>query len=149
MKVILLEDVKAQGKKGQIINVSDGYAKNFLFPKNLATPATSEKLNTLNSQKEAVKRELDKEREEKQKFANIIKETVLEISIKAGENGKIFGSVTTKEISDAFAEKSITVDRKEIVLKNPIKTVGSYKVQVKLCPGISPEFTVNVSAHKN
>ena len=149
MKVILLEDVKAQGKKGQIINVSDGYAKNFLFPKNLATPATSEKLNTLNSQKEAVKRELDKEREEKQKFANIIKDTVLEISIKAGENGKIFGSVTTKEISDAFAAKSIAIDRKAIVLKNPIKTVGSYKVQVKLYQGINPEFTINVSAHKN
>lgn len=137
MKVILLADIKGVGKKDEVINSSDGYARNFLFPKKLAVEANSENMSKLKAKNDsnAYKKSLEKEAAEK--LAQKIKGILLKISVKTGENGKIFGSITSKEIADNLKEQyKIEIDKKKIDLKEPIKTLGSFEVNIKLYEGV-------------
>ena len=137
MKVILLADIKGVGKKDEVINSSDGYARNFLFPKKLAVEAISENMSKLKAKNDsnAYKKSLEKEAAEE--LAQKIKGILLKISVKTGENGKIFGSITSKEIADNLKEQyKIEIDKKKIDLKEPIKTLGSFEVNIKLYEGV-------------
>lgn len=147
MKVLLLEDVKGQGKKGQIIDVSDGYANNFLFAKNLAKVATQGAQISIKAQEDArVKKEkLDKALMLEK--AKSLKGKEVTLTAKCGEKGRIFGSVTSKEIADAMSQAlGVEIDKKQIVLKENIKNLGTYPVQVKLYPEISTEIIITVAA---
>lgn len=146
MRVILKEDVKALGKKGSVVNVSDGYAKNFLFPKKLAVDANNENMKLLNDQKKATdfKKETQKANAEKLKIE--IEKLNLEFKIKAGSNGKIFGSVTSKDISEKLKnEYKISIDKKQIILNEPIKTIGRVSVDIKLYEGIISKLKITVN----
>ncbi len=146
MKVILLEDVKNVGKKGQIINAKDGYARNFLFPKNLAIEATDINLKNLENAKKK-KEEKEKEILEEAKVLEeqLMQKTVV-IKTKTGENGKLFGSITTKEISELLEkEHGISIDKKKYDLEEPIKSVGEYFVKVKLHPTVNAKLKVIVT----
>ena len=144
MKIILLKDVKGTGKAGEIKEVADGYARNCLIKKGLAEEATSVKINSLNIKKDAQdfhKQEEIKALKEQAKKLNGEKVTV---KIKCGENGKIFGSVTSKEIAESLLEKGFSVDKKKILLKEGIKNLGEYKVDVKFLPDVFAKITVEV-----
>lgn len=146
MKVILLEDVKNVGKKGQIINAKDGYANNFLFPKNLAIEATDVNLKNLENAK---KRKEEKEKEILEE-AKVLEEQLMQktlvIKTKTGENGKLFGSITTKEIADILEkEHGISIDKKKYDLEEPIKSVGEYYVKIKLHPTVNAKLKVIVT----
>ena len=133
MKVILLDNVKGVGKKDEVINASDGYARNFLFPKKLAVEANAENMNKLNNKKNSEQHKKDVEKEKAQEIAKKMKEITLTIKVKAGDNGKIFGGVTAKEISENLKEQfKIDVDKKKIVLNENIKNLGVFNVSVKL-----------------
>ena len=146
MKVILLQDVKAQGKKGQMIEVSDGYARNFLFPKKLAVEATTDALNAKKNADAAAARriELDKaDARETQKKLETIK---VVIRAKAGTGGRLFGSITTKEISEALkAQYGVEIPKAKLVQEEPIKSFGTFEVKAKLYPEIQGAITVVVS----
>lgn len=146
MKVILLEDVKNVGKKGQIINAKDGYARNFLFPKNMAIEATEVNLKNLENAK---KKKEEKEREafeEARVLEEELMQKVIVIKTKAGENGKLFGSITTKEISELLEkEHKIIIDKKKFDLDEPIKTLGEYNVKIKLHPMVNAKLKVIVT----
>ena len=145
MKVILKSDIKGVGKKDQIINANDGYARNYLFPKNLAVPADKENMAKLNSKQKANEYKRGVELEEAKKLADKISTLTLNIAIKAGENGKIFGSVTSKEISENLKSKyKIEVDKKKIELKEPIKTLGIFNVSIKLYEGVTAKLKVEI-----
>lgn len=147
MKVILKSDIKGVGKKDQVINASDGYARNYLFPKNLAVPADKENMTVLNSKQKASEYKKLVELEEAKKLADKISKLNLKVSIKAGENGKIFGSVTSKEISANLKSKhQIEVDKKKIDLKEPIKTLGSFHVPIKLYENVIAKLKVDIIA---
>lgn len=145
MKVILLEDVKSLGKKGDVVNISDGYAKNFILKKKFGIEATNKNMNDLklkNAHKEKVAKEL---LEEAKQFAEQLKELVVACSIKAGEGGKTFGSVSTKEIAKSLKEQhGLEIDKKKIQLPEPIKTLGTTIVPVKVHPKVTAELTVKV-----
>lgn len=146
MKVILLEDVKNVGKKGQIINAKDGYAINFLFPKNLAIEATDVNLKNLENAK---KRKEDKEKkifEEAKVLEEQLMQKTIVIKTKTGENGKLFGSITTKEIADILEkEHGISIDKKKYDLEEPIKSLGEYYVKIKLHPMVNAKLKVIVT----
>lgn len=147
MKVILLEDIKGVGKKDEVINASDGYARNFLFPKKLAVPADNGNMSRLNAKKasEAHKKEL--EIKAAKELATKLDKIELLIKVKAGENGKIFGGVTNKEISEELKKvHKIEVDKKKIVLKENIKNLGRFNVDVRLYEGIVSKLTVIIEA---
>ena len=145
MKVILKENIKGVGKKDQIINANDGYARNYLFPKNLAVPADKENMAMLNSKQKANEYKRGVELEEAKKLADKINNLSLKISIKAGENGKIFGSVTSKEISENLKSKyKIDIDKKKIELKEPIKTLGSFNVSIKLYESVTAKLKIEI-----
>ena len=145
MKVILKSDIKGVGKKDQIISANDGYARNYLFPKNLAVPADKENMAKLNSKQKANEYKRGVELEEAKKLADKISTLTLNIAIKAGENGKIFGSVTSKEISENLKSKyKIEVDKKKIELKEPIKTLGIFNVSIKLYEGVTAKLKVEI-----
>ena len=146
MKVILLKDVKAQGKKGDVINVSDGYANNFLLKNGLAVPANQANINTNNKQKEAEAKRIAEETAAAKVVAEKIKTMELVFAIEVGANGKAFGSIGGKEISEELAKQGISVDKKAIVLSTPIKMIGSYEVEVKLYKGVSAKLKLNVQA---
>ena len=147
MKVILLQDIKNVGKKDEIINANDGYARNFLFPKNLAIEATKDNLLKLQAKKDSKAHKKNLEIEEFKKQAEKISKLVLEIKVKAGENGKIFGGVTSKEISEELNNQyKIQVDKKKIVLKETIKNIGRFNVEIKFGDGITSKLTVEVKA---
>ena len=147
MKVILLKDVKGQGKKGDIINVSDGYARNFLFPKQLAIEPTKTALNELKGQQDAKSYREQKEFDEATSVADRISKVTVSVSAKAGENGKLFGAVTTSEIVDKLKmEHHIVVDKKKIVLSEPIKTTGEFSLPVKRHPKVTAQLKVSVTA---
>ena len=147
MKVLLTADVKGQGKAGQIVNVSDGYAKNFLFPRKLAKEATAENLNAVKIKNSAMQHRLDMEKKEAAELARHMETLSVTVHAKAGENGKLFGSITAKEIADALMEQhKIELDKKKIVLKDNIKETGEYKVSVKLYAEISARLNVTVKA---
>lgn len=147
MKVILLKDVKGQGKKGDIVNVSDGYARNFLFPKQLAIEPTKTALNELKGQQDSKNYREQKELDEATLLAEKISNVTVCVSAKAGENGKLFGAVTTSEIADKLKmEHHIVVDKKKIVLSEPIKTTGEFSLPVKLHPKVTAQLKVTVTA---
>ena len=144
MKVILKQDVKGQGKKGDIVNVNDGYARNFLLPRGLAVEATATEVNSVKLQRQA--QDYHREMQKKEALANkqVLDKASVTLKVKCGENGKIFGSVTSANITDALLNTGITVDKKKIVLKDPIKSAGNYKVGVKLYPDVTASLTVVV-----
>lgn len=146
MKVILNADIKGVGKKNEIINASDGYARNYLFPKKLAVPADAQNMNVLNAKKASEQHKKDLECEEAKKVQEKMKTIVLKITTKAGENGKTFGSITSKEIAESLEKQfKIKVDKKKVVLPEQIKTLGTYIVDVKLYEGVIGKLTVSVT----
>ena len=146
MKVVLLSDVKGQGKKGQVVNVSDGYARNFLFPKNLATPADNQIMNELKGKEEARLRQIELEKQAARDTAEKLKNVTVKIKAQAGADGRIYGSVTSKEIAEQLpAQHKITIDKRKISLADPIKAFGTYLPEVKLYPEITGKITVVVS----
>ncbi|MEG1711052.1 MAG: 50S ribosomal protein L9 [Clostridia bacterium] len=144
MKVLLLADVKGQGKKGQIIDVSDGYAKNFLFLKKLASIATTDTLNSVKLHEAAETKKQAEEKAVQGELAKKLKGQEVTVTIKCGDKGRIFGSVTGKEIADALNSMGYNVDKKQLVLKENIKNIGKYPVSIKLYANISTGFIVNV-----
>lgn len=147
MKVILLDNIKGVGKKDEIINASDGYARNYLFPKKIAVEATKENLGKLESKNEANKFKKQNEKNDAIELANKLKELVLTIKVKAGENGKIFGGVTSKEISENLKEQyKIEIDKKKIEVKETIKNIGRFTINIKLYEGVNAKLTVNIIA---
>ncbi len=145
MKVILLQDIKGSGKKDQIINTSDGYARNFLFPKNLAIEANADNLAKLKAKQQANAYKKDQEKEEAKKIAEKLGKIMLTFPVKAGENGKVFGGVSSKEIAEALQKThQITVDKKKIDMKDTIKELGIKTVSIKLYEGVIANLKINV-----
>ena len=147
MKVILLQDVKKVGKKDEIINANDGYARNFLFPKKLAVEANAKNMSLLQGRKDSANFKKEKEME----YANSLKEKLskimLTVKVKAGENGKIFGSITSKEICvELKKQKNIEIDKKKVNLKEPIKELGTFTIDIKLYEGIIGKLKINIIA---
>ena len=137
MKVILKENIKGVGKKDEIINAADGYARNYLFTKNLAVEATPENLAKLKAQKDSEQHKKDLQKQEAEKLKEKIATLTLEFKVKAGENGKIFGGISSKEIAEKLEkEYEIKVDKKKIDLKDPIKRLGITNVEIKLFEGV-------------
>ena len=147
MKVILLQDIKNVGKKDEIINANDGYARNFLFPKKLALEATKDNLLKLQAKKDSQAHKKSLEIEEFKKQAEKINNITLDLKVKAGENGKIFGGVTSKEISEELKKQyKIDIDKKKIELKENIKTTGLKEVVVRVYPEITANLKVQITA---
>lgn len=146
MKVILKSDVKGTGNKGQICEVADGYARNFLFPKGLALAATEGNIQELANKKAFEEKRKDKEKQVALDLAAKLQPLIVEVGAKTGEGGRLFGSVTNKEIADTLKKKySLDVDKRKLELKEPIKTLGTYSVHAKLHPDVSAEFRVQVT----
>ena len=144
MKVYLLEDVKGQGKKGEIINVSDGYAQNFLFKKNLASPATADVINSVEIKNKTLAYHKEQERLAAIEKAAQLKGRKIVLKARHGEQGKIFGSITAKEIAEALNSAGEKIDKMDIDLKAPIKETGEYPLSVRLYANISTEIIVVV-----
>lgn len=145
MKVILLEDVKALGKKGDIVNVSDGYARNAILPKKLGVEATSKNLNDLKLQNQHADKVAAENLEHAKELAKVVAEKKVVVKIKAGEGGRIFGSVSTKEIAQAAREQTgLELDKKKMVLADPIKALGTYEIPVKLHPKVTAKLSLQV-----
>ena len=146
MKIILLEDVKSLGKKGEIVDVSDGYARNFILPKKKGVEATGANLNTLKLQKANQEKIAQENFEAAKELAADLQKEPVEIKIKAGEGGKLFGAISSKEIAAAIKEQhGLDVDKKKIVLDEPIKTLGAHIVKIKLHKDVSTEVKINVT----
>ena len=145
MKVILKEDIKGVGKKDQIINANDGYARNFLYPKNLAVPADKGNLTNLQSKKTSEEHRKELERDKAKETAKKIEGILLKLPVKSGENGKVFGSITAKEIAENLEKQyKIIVDKKKINLQEPIKNLGTFNIEIKLYDGVIAKLKVNV-----
>ena len=148
MKVILKADIKGVGKKDEVINASDGYVRNFLFPKNLAVEANAANMSKLKAKQDANQYRKDVEKEEAQRIAKELQKIRLDIKVRAGENGKIFGGVSSKEIVENLEkEYNIKVDKKKVELKETIKTLGVTTVDIKLFEGVVGKVKVNVIAN--
>ena len=144
MKVILLKDIKSVGKKGEVINASDGYARNFLFPKKLAEEATDTNLHILNQKSENERKKKLAEIEAAQKQAEELKNKIIQVVVKAGEGGRLFGAITTKDISEMIkTQYNIDIDKKKITA-HAIKNVGTYEAEIKLYAEVSTKMTVSV-----
>ncbi|MCB8818642.1 MULTISPECIES: 50S ribosomal protein L9 [Desulfosporosinus] len=147
MKVILQADVKGTGKKGQILEVADGYARNFLFPKKLAIEATTGNIQDISHKKALEDRRKVKEKEDAIQLGNKLNALQIEVKTKTGEGGRLFGSVTSKEIADALKKQhSVEIDKRKLDIKEPIKALGSYEVHVKIHPEVIAKLQVHVSA---
>ena len=145
MKVILLQDVKTLGKKGEIVEVSDGYARNFIFPKKYGVEANAKNLNDLKLQKANDERVAAQNLADAQAFAKVLETREVVVKLKTGEGGKTFGSVSSKEIAEeAKAQQDLDIDKKKIQLSEPIKNLGTYDVTVKLHPQVSATLKVRV-----
>ena len=145
MKVILKADIKGVGKKDEVINASDGYARNFLFPKNLAVEANNENMSKLKAKQDSAKYQKGVEKEKAIEVADKLSKILLKIEVKAGENGKIFGGVSAKEIAQELSkEYKIEVDKKKIDLKETIKTLGVHIVDIKLFEGVVGNLKIDV-----
>ena len=145
MKVILLDNIKGVGKKDEIINAADGYARNYLFLKKLAVEANSENLSKLNNKKEAASYKKDVEKKNAEELAQRLKGIMLKVKVKSGKNGKIFGGVTAKEISENLrVQYDLDIDKKKIELKDTIKTIGEFTVPIKLFEGVIGSLKVDV-----
>ena len=144
MKVILQQDVKGHGKKGQMVEVSEGYARNFLLPRKMAVPATADAINTMNLKEKARKAEEARQKALAEETAEKLKECQVKLTARAGGNGKLFGAVTTKEISEGLMKQyEIDIPKQKLVLEEPIKAFGSYQVKARL--GFEVTGTVYVS----
>lgn len=146
MKVILTADVKTQGKKGDVIEVSDGYARNFLFRNNLAIEGTASNINSITISKKAIDHHKQIERGEALLLTKKINDTTVTVTVKVGGNGKLFGALNTQNIADALAKSGIEIDKKKIVLSEPIKTIGLHEVIVKTYAEMSAKLKVQVIA---
>lgn len=144
MKVILKADVKGSGKKGDILDVSDGYAKNFLLKKGLAEIATNSGINEINQKRTADAFHKAENLKALKELAAQLNGKEVSVGIKVGENGRTFGSVTTAQISSALSELGFDVDKKKIILKDTIKTLGTFSAEIRLTEGVSAKITVNV-----
>jgi large subunit ribosomal protein L9 len=146
VNVILKDNVEALGKAGDMVKVSDGYARNFLIPKGLAVEASSRNLNVLQHEKNRVMQSLSKEKKQAESLVERLSAMTCTIVRKVGEQGKLFGSVNTKDIEIALHEQGLEIDRKNIVLEDPIKSLGEFPVKVKLHPGVSVDIKCVVVA---
>ena len=145
MKVILMQDVKGKGKKGQMIEVSDGYARNYMLPRKIAMEATADAVNTMRMNDKAAAEKAAKERAEALEISKKLRDMTLVVTAKGGGAGRLFGSVTNQEIADALKEKSgIALDKRKIVISDPIKSIGTYTVQCKLGYEITAPLTVRI-----
>ena len=145
MKVILMQDVKGKGKKGQMIEVSDGYARNYMLPRKIAVEATADAVNTMRMNDKAAAEKAAKERAEAVEVSKRLRDMILVVTAKGGGAGRLFGSVTNQEIADALKAKAgITLDKRKIVIADPIKSVGTYTVNCKLGYEISAPLTVKI-----
>ncbi|PKM62362.1 MAG: 50S ribosomal protein L9 [Firmicutes bacterium HGW-Firmicutes-21] len=145
MKVVLLEDVKGQGKRGELVNVSDGYARNFLFPKKLAKPADNQIIKEIKAKKDS--EDFKKSEEKKQAIALVdkLKDTVLVYQATGGADGRLYGAVTAKDICDKLTDElGINVDKRKIIINDTIKTVGEYNIELKLYPEVSATIKLKV-----
>ena len=145
MKVILLKDVKGQGKKDQVVNVSDGYARNFLFPNGLAIAADAKALNEIKNKEASKQHKIDVERAQAKDIAEKLTGILVKIPSTAGADGRLYGSVTTKDVSEALAKDfGITIDKRKIVMNDPIRAYGNYQLDVKLYTDVSGKISVLV-----
>ncbi len=145
MKVILLQDVKGKGKKGQMLEVSDGYARNYMLPRKIAIEATADAVNTMRMNDKAAAEKAAKERAEALEISKQLREMTLVVTARGGGAGRLFGSVTNQEIAEALAAKTgIKLDKRKIVIADPIKAVGTYTVQCKLGYEITAPLTVKI-----
>jgi large subunit ribosomal protein L9 len=144
MKIILKEDIKKLGKMGQIVDVADGYARNYLVPKGLAVEASTKNIRSLEHEKKIIQEKARKHKDSAQDLASRISAMTLTIKAKAGEEEKLFGSVTTMDIAEALLTRGVEIEKKKIVLEEPIKRLGSYSVQIKLHPDVSVPLTIQV-----
>ena len=149
MKVILQQDVRGQGKKGEMVEVAEGYARNFLLPRKMAVPATAEAVNTMKMQEKARKAREQREKEEAEATAERLKSCMVRMTARSGGNGKLFGSITTQEISDALKEQyNLEIPRQKLVLQEPIKSFGNFEVKAKLGYEVSGVVYVSVYEQK-
>ena len=149
MKVILLEDVKSLGKKGEIVNVNDGYARNFILPKKLGLEATSKNLNDLKLQKQNDEKVAQEKLDAAKALAEEIKEKSITVKIQAGVEGRVFGSISSKEIAlEAKKQLNMDIDKKKMKLDEPIKTLGNHIITVKLHKDVTAKLTVSVGESK-
>ena len=147
MKVILLQDIQGTGKKDQILEISDGYARNYLLPRKMAREATAEAVNALEKSKSADKHRQEVRRQEAEVKARELKGKVIQLEVRGGENGKLFGSVTTDQIAAALkAQHGVDIDKRKLELEEPIKTAGQFFVNLKLVAGIGTRMIVNVKS---
>lgn len=146
MKVILLEDVRGSGKAGDVANVSDGYARNMLIPRGLAVEATAQNIKQLEKKKEAMAKKFEEDKAAALEMKKKLEEVTVEVRTKAGKDGKVFGSVTSKDIAEALQAMGFDVDKKKIQLDSPIKATGMTDVNVKLFTEVSGKVKVNVTA---
>jgi len=147
MKVILLKDVKGTGKKDQIVEVSDGYARNFLLPRKVAVEATSDAVNSIERAKGAAKHREDVKQAEAEALSRDLKGKVVQVKVRAGEGGKLYGSITTQEIADAIkAQLGVEIDKRKVELTEAIKSIGQTTVVLKLYAGVSARLIVSVTA---
>ena len=144
MKVILTQDVTSLGKSGDLKDVADGYARNFLIPRKLAVPAAGGAYRAWQHDIASREEKRKREREDAEIAATSIASTTLTMGVKVGEGGKLYGSITAKDIADALERRGIVVDRHKIDLEEPLKMLGTYKVAIKVYPGLTPEVTVDV-----
>ena len=144
MKVILSADVKGQGRKGDIINVSDGYANNFLLKNKLAVPANAGNLNINAQEKANLAKKIKEETEAAKEVAKKLENVVVNLTVQVGENGKAFGSISAKEISEELTKMGFEIDKKKIILQSGIKTAGKYPATIKISPEESAKITVNI-----
>ncbi len=145
MKVILLQDVKGKGKKGQLLEVSDGYARNYMLPRKLAVEATADAVNTKRMNDKAAAEKAARERAEALELSKQLRDMILVVTAKGGGAGRLFGSVTNQEIADALKAKAgITLDKRKITITDPIKNIGTYTVQCKLGYEITAPLTVKI-----
>ena len=146
MKVILQQDIKGQGKKGQMIDAAEGYARNYLLPRKLAIPATADAINTMNLREKARRAEEAANREAAVQLGGKLKDVTVKIPARGGKEGKLFGAITNKEIAEALlAQFRLDVAKQKIVLDEPIKAFGSYEIRAKLGYEVSGKFTVTVA----
>ena len=146
MKVILLQDVKGKGKKGQMIEASDGYARNFLLPRKMAIEATADNINTMKMNDKAKAEQAAREKAQAQETAQKLKDITVEIKAKSGNGGRLFGSITSAEVSEALKQQfGITIDKKKIVQDEPIKSFGTFSMKAKLGYEITATISVHVS----
>ena len=146
MEVILQQDVKGLGKKGEVVKVAEGYARNFLFPRKLAIEATKSALRQVQEERRVQSQKAKREEIEAQELATELESKPLVLKAKTGDGGKLFGSITSTDIVDGLKQRGVKVDKRRVQLAEPIKSLGSYRVPIRLLPGIVAELTVQVEA---